>query len=237
MNEKQEHIVSMFNNIAPSYDKANRLLSAGIDLKWRKEACESAFKLYDKDKIEKIVDVACGTGDLILFWKKISQKKKINVLKYIGVDPSIKMLDIAKDKIADCTFINSFADNLQTDNSSVDIISIAYGLRNVVERDKALKEFHNKLKDNGLIVILEFMKDDHKNILKPIKNFYLNKILPILGYIMSKDKKAYKYLPESIQNFVTLDELKKELIALNFKIEVEKNFSNNISSLLIARKL
>jgi len=72
--QKQEKIVSMFNNIAPTYDRANRVLSMGIDKSWRTKACKKAFELYGKTSIDKIVDVACGTGDMILFWKEIANK-------------------------------------------------------------------------------------------------------------------------------------------------------------------
>ena len=72
--EKQEKIVSMFNNIAPTYDKANRVLSMGIDKSWRDKACNKTFELYGKKEIEKIVDVACGTGDMIIFWKQNAGK-------------------------------------------------------------------------------------------------------------------------------------------------------------------
>ena len=77
--EKQEKIVSMFNNIAPTYDKANRVLSMGIDKSWRDKACNKTFELYGKKTIEKIVDVACGTGDMILFWKKVANENNIDL--------------------------------------------------------------------------------------------------------------------------------------------------------------
>ena len=81
---KQEKIVSMFNDIAGTYDVANRVLSMGIDKSWRNKACNLAFNFYGKKDIEKIVDVACGTGDMILFWKKVAALNAINIQNIVG---------------------------------------------------------------------------------------------------------------------------------------------------------
>ena len=94
--EKQEKIVSMFNDIAGTYDIANRVLSMGIDKSWRNKACNKTFELYGKKTIEKIVDVACGTGDMILFWKKVAAENNIDLQNIIGVDPSVGMMEVGK---------------------------------------------------------------------------------------------------------------------------------------------
>jgi len=87
---KQEKIVSMFNDIAGTYDVANRVLSMGIDKSWRNKACNKTFDFYGKDKIEKIVDVACGTGDMIQHWKKIAKENSIEIQNIVGIDPSVE---------------------------------------------------------------------------------------------------------------------------------------------------
>ena len=94
--EKQEKIVSMFNDIAGTYDVANRVLSMGIDKSWRNKACNLAFNFYGKKSIEKIVDVACGTGDMILFWKKVANENSIDLQNIVGVDPSVGMMEVGK---------------------------------------------------------------------------------------------------------------------------------------------
>ena len=104
---KQEKIVSMFNDIAGTYDIANRVLSMGIDKSWRNKACNLAYKFYGKNEIERIVDVACGTGDMIEFWKKIATSNGINLQNIVGVDPSVGMMDVAREKLPEVQFIEA----------------------------------------------------------------------------------------------------------------------------------
>lgn len=235
--EKQEKIVSMFNDIAPTYDTANRVLSMGIDISWRNKACNKAFELYNKKSIEKIVDVACGTGDMILFWKQNAQKKSIALKNIVGVDPSVGMMEVAKKKLPEVEFIEAFATSMPLDDNSADIISISYGIRNVVERQKAFLEFARVLKKDGLVVISEFTKNPKENIFDYITDFYMNKILPIVGGIISKNKEAYEYLPNSIDDFLTTKNLQEELKNAGLEPIYTKSFSMKISTLIIAKKL
>ena len=234
---KQEKIVSMFDDIAPTYDTANRVMSMGVDISWRKKACDLSFEFYKKDSIEKIVDVACGTGDMMGFWQKQAQKAGIEIKKLIGVDPSVGMVDVAKEKFPDFEYHISKATQIPLEDSSADILSITYGIRNVVQRQEAFYEFNRVLKKDGLVVILEFMKDENKNILKKIRDFYMHKILPYVGGMISKNLEAYTYLPDSIENFVTIQGMQEELKKAGFEIIYTKSFSMDISTLLIARKL
>jgi len=234
---KQEKIVSMFDDIAPTYDTANRIMSMGVDISWRKKACDLSFEFYKKDSIEKIVDVACGTGDMMGFWQKQAQKVGIEIKKLIGVDPSVGMVDVAKEKFPDFEYHISKATQIPLEDSSADILSITYGIRNVVQRQEAFYEFNRVLKKDGLVVILEFMKDENKNILKKIRDFYMHKILPYVGGMISKNLEAYTYLPDSIENFVTIQGMQEELKKAGFEIIYTKSFSMDISTLLIARKL
>lgn len=233
--QKQEKIVQMFNEIAPSYDKANRILSFGIDITWRKRACNYVLKNYDKTDLN-IIDVACGTADMINIWQQEALKLDKKISKIIGIDPSEGMLEIAKEKYKKVTFIKAFAQDLPLENESADIMSISYGLRNVVERKKALKEFFRVLKKDGLLLILEFSKQEKKGFLSFFRDFYLKNILPILGGFLSKNKSAYEYLPNSIDHFLSEQELAKELQEIGFKIVKINNFSFGISSMFVAKK-
>ena len=96
--EKQEKIVEMFDDIAPTYDRANRVLSMGIDKTWRKKGCDLAYKLYGEKEVELILDIACGTGDMMNYWMRRASKQDINVKKILGVDPSNGMVDVAREK-------------------------------------------------------------------------------------------------------------------------------------------
>ncbi len=234
-NNKQQKIVQMFDDIAGTYDTANRVLSMGIDIQWRKTACDETFARYSKP-IELIVDVACGTGDMMGYWAKQAKKAGREIGKILGVDPSVGMTDVGKQKFPEFEFVISEATVLPLGNESADILSISYGIRNVVKRQEAFSEFARVVKTGGYVVILEFTKDDKKGLLFGIKDFYMNKILPKIGGFISKNKEAYEYLPNSIEGFLTSSMLQKELDIAGFETEFVKSFSMDISTLVIAKK-
>jgi len=234
--QKQEKIVSMFDDIAPTYDTANRVMSMGVDISWRKKACDLSFDFYGKKEIDRITDVACGTGDMMGFWQKQAQKAGVEIKELVGVDPSVGMLEVAKEKFPEFTYHTAKATQIPLEDSSSDILSITYGIRNVVERQEAFYEFNRVLKQGGLVVILEFMKDENKNILKKIRDVYLHKILPYVGGLISKNLEAYTYLPNSIENFVTIQGMHAELEKAGFDILYTQSFSMDISTLIIAKK-
>lgn len=228
---KQKKIVEMFDLIAPSYDLANRILSFGIDISWRKEGCRRVVERLGKTQNLKVLDVACGTGDMILHWQNYLKN-----CEFIGIDPSKKMLEVAQDKVKDCAFIQAQAQELPMEDGSVDVISIAYGLRNVCEYPLALKEFHRVLKKGGVLLILEFMRNPNPSFFDLAGLFYTQKILPLLGGWISKNKQAYMYLPNSIEEFVSVDELKIELEKRGFVDIFAKSYHAKISSIFLASK-
>lgn len=231
---KQQKIVAMFDEIASNYDLANRILSFGIDTKWRKEACENALKLCDKKSLD-ILDIACGTGDMIAQWIK-NAESKIDSIR--GIDPSSEMLKIARQKLPPSVILqNGEAKDLCVSAQSADILSIAYGLRNVVEVDLALSEFHRVLRKNGILVILEFSKKDNENIFDKIARFYTKRILPYIGGFISRNYKAYKYLPDSVDDFLSLEQIALKLRNLGFEMKVSKRYFGNVCSLIIAQKV
>ena len=232
---KQQKIVQMFDDIAGTYDTANRVLSMGIDIQWRKKACDETFARYTKP-IELIVDVACGTGDMMGYWAKQAKKANRAIGKILGIDPSVGMTDVGKQKFPEFEFVISEATQLPLGNEIADILSISYGIRNVVKRQEAFVEFARVLKTGGYVVILEFTKDDKKGLLFGIKDFYMNKVLPKIGGFISKNKEAYEYLPSSIEGFLTSSMLQKELDVAGFETEFVKSFSMDISTLVIAKK-
>ena len=234
--QKQEKIVSMFDEIAPTYDTANRVMSMGVDKSWRRKACDLSYEFYGKEFIDKIVDVACGTGDMMDFWDKRAEKSNVGVREIVGVDPSVGMVDVARIKYPTFHYHIAPATEIPLEDSSADILSITYGIRNVVEREEALKEFNRVLKQGGLVVILEFMKNENPSALGKVMNFYTNKILPKVGGAISKNLEAYEYLPNSIENFSTVENMQNELEAAGFEMLYTKSFSMDISTLLIARK-
>ncbi len=237
MDTRQSDIVTMFNQIAKTYDLANRILSMGIDKLWRKKACNLAFSFYDKQHIEKIVDVACGTGDLMIDWQIVANDNGIIVDKIVGIDPSVGMMEVGKTKIKDGEFIEAGAENLPLDDSSADIISISYGIRNVVKRKEGLEEFARVLKPNGLVVILEFTRNDKNDFASKITHFYMHTIMPVIGGLISGSRDAYIYLPESIESFISTKEMIQELKDVGLEPIFVKGYSLDMSTTFIARKI
>ncbi|QOR62314.1 bifunctional demethylmenaquinone methyltransferase/2-methoxy-6-polyprenyl-1,4-benzoquinol methylase UbiE [Sulfurovum sp. ST-21] len=235
--QKQEKIVEMFDNIAETYDLANRVLSMGIDIQWRKKGCDKAFEILKKKELEQITDVATGTGDLLIYWKEQAQKNGIEIEKYVGIDPSVGMLEVAKKKVDFANFIEGKAQELPIGNQSTNVISISYGIRNVVDRVEALQEFHRALKPGGIVVILEFTKQDRSGLIDKVVDFGMKKVLPRIGGLISKNYEAYKYLPDSIEEFLTTEMLSQELEEAGFEMKYTKSFSMGISTLLVAQKI
>lgn len=226
----------MFDNIAPTYDTANRVMSMGVDRTWRKKACDMAFGYYGQDTIDTIVDVACGTGDMMGYWKRQGEVRGVALGRIVGVDPSEGMVDVARKKFPAFSYHISKATEIPLKDAEADILSITYGIRNVVERQAALAEFNRVLKPGGLVVILEFMKNEHPSLLGKVRDFYMNRILPKIGGFISKNLEAYEYLPNSIEGFLTVSKMEEELEAAGFEMLFTKSFSMDISTLLIARK-
>jgi demethylmenaquinone methyltransferase / 2-methoxy-6-polyprenyl-1,4-benzoquinol methylase len=235
--EKQEDIIKMFNGIAKTYDLANRILSMGIDKLWRKKACNLAFSFYGKSKLDKIVDVACGTGDLMIDWENVAKSNGIEITDIVGVDPSVGMMEVGKTKIPHRTFIEAGAQSMPIESQSADFISISYGIRNVVQRKEGLQEFARVLKKDGFCIILEFTKNDKNNLGAKISKFYMNYLMPHIGGLISKDKDAYTYLPESIENFITTKQMCEELKEVGLEPIFVKGYSLDMSTTFIARKI
>jgi len=186
----------MFNNIAHRYDFLNHFLSLGIDKIWRKKAI---LKLK-ASKTHKILDIATGTGDLAL------AALRLNPTEIIGIDISEEMLNYAKIKIARAgksdiiKFEKGDSEQINYSDNTFDAAIVAFGVRNFENLQKGINEIHRVLVPGAKFVVLEFSRP--RNLLiRMIYNFYFFKILPFFGSFFSKDKRAYSYLPESVNAF------------------------------------
>ncbi|TQR60863.1 bifunctional demethylmenaquinone methyltransferase/2-methoxy-6-polyprenyl-1,4-benzoquinol methylase UbiE [Campylobacter troglodytis] len=233
--QKQEQIVELFDQIAPTYDKLNRILSFGVDTSWRVAGIRGVLERMSAQSLD-ILDIACGTGDMLGLWTRLCAQFNKELQSLRGIDPSSAMLELAKQKFPQCEFIKAEAANLPIDNETADIISISYGLRNVIERQKALSEFFRVLKKGGFLLILEFTKREKGGLLKWCRDFYLSRILPKIGKFISKNQVAYEYLPSSIEGFLSKEELARELEEAGFFVVELKSFSLDISTAFIATK-
>jgi len=163
------------------------------------------------------------------WWRK---KLIIESFKFINKE----MLNITQKKFPDIEFIQNYATELLFDNDNFDVVSISFGIRNVIETQKAMDKFYRILKRKGILLILEFTKSDKKNKFRNCVDFYTEKLSTIIGGFLSKNQKAYKYLPDSIQNFYTQDELCKMLEKTCFEIKKIKSFNFAQVSMFIAQK-
>ena len=207
--DNQEDIIKMFNDIAKTYDLANRVLSMGIDKTWRKKACNMAFNFYGSTHIDRIVDVACGTGDLMIDWENVASTNGIEIDEIIGVDPSVGMMEVGKTKIPHRTFVEAGAESMPLEDETADFISISYG----------------------------FTKNDKDDFPAKLTKFYMNNLMPHIGGLVSKNKDAYTYLPESIEAFITTKQMCEELKSVGLEPIFVKGYSMDMSTTFIARKL
>ncbi|SHN50500.1 ubiquinone/menaquinone biosynthesis methyltransferase [Desulfovibrio litoralis] len=217
-------INSMFGRIANSYDFLNHALSLGVDLYWRKVLVNELLKDFDLDKKDtlKVLDLATGTFDVALSLYRNTLKYQSLKLNIAAIDLCTPMLIAGKNKLlknkAESKIFPLTANgvSLPLADNSMDLACVSFGIRNISPREASLEEFFRVLKPGGKLCILEF-GSAKKPIWGGFYNFYLNKILPKVGAIVSGDKTAYQYLAESIKAFPLADELKSEISKANFK--------------------
>ena len=197
----------MFNDIAPRYDFLNRLLSFRRDKAWRKCAIKKAQ--IEPDMF--VLDLACGTGDFMAEINKQNPKAKI-----IGGDFSINMLKKAVEKLPANSFAAADAHNLPFKDEVFHRITMAFGFRNVTDKPKALKDLFRVLKNKGRICILEFSEPENRAF-GALYKFYFKNILPFIGGLVSGNKNAYKYLPDSVYKFPKRPEYDKMIKNAGFK--------------------
>lgn len=212
---KKKQVEQMFDTISDGYDNLNRVISLGSDMKWKKKI----VALLKKKKPTKVLDVATGTGDLAIM---ISEIKSAEI---IGVDISEGMLKVGRKKVESknlsdrISLIQADSENLPFEDHNFDVITVAYGIRNFENLEKGLSEMYRVLKPGGTFVILETSVPTQFPFKQGYK-FYCNFILPLIGKVFSKDKKAYGYLSESASNFPFGEALNNILTKIGF-IEVE----------------
>jgi demethylmenaquinone methyltransferase/2-methoxy-6-polyprenyl-1,4-benzoquinol methylase len=210
---KAARVNAMFTAIAPSYDLNNRLHSLWRDQAWRRKAVRLAGVRREEDVV---IDVACGTGDLTFAFAQAWPKR------IIGIDFVPKMLEIARAKLESrfehagwrerVEFRPGDAMNLELNDASADVVSIAFGIRNVADPAKALAEFRRILRPGGRLVILEFDLPSSP-ILRRLYQWYFNHVLPRTATWISGDRSgAYKYLPRSVTTFLDRNAMRKLLI-------------------------
>lgn len=193
---KKEQVTQMFDTISGNYDGLNRVISFGVDVKWRKKV----LKMVAETKPETILDIATGTGDLAILMTQTKAKK------VIGLDISEGMLDVGRKKIKAkqlehiIDMVNGDSENMPFPNNHFDAITVSFGIRNFENLELGLSEILRVLKPGGIFVILETSVPE-KTPYKQGYRFYTKHILPRIGKLFSKDNVAYGYLSESASVF------------------------------------
>ncbi len=228
---KKEEVAEMFNNISKKYDFLNHLLSMGIDKLWRKKAIRILKEVHPK----KIIDIATGTGDFAL------EALSLNPEEIIGVDISEGMLKIGEKKMKK-KGVNHIikmkpgdSENLPFEDNYFDGLTVGFGVRNFENLENGLSEMLRVVREGGRLVILEFSKPKIFPV-KQLFGFYSKRIIPFLGEKISKDKRAYAYLPESVEAFPEGEDFKNIMRKLGYKDVKSKRLSGGIATIYYATK-
>ena len=228
---KKEQVAQMFDNISENYDGLNRVISFGIDVKWRKKV----VAIVGENNPKQILDIATGTGDLAIMMADL------NPDRIVGLDISAGMLAIGKQKIAKenlsdkIEMIVGDSENMPFNDNTFDAITVSFGVRNFANLDKGLTEINRVLKPNGKLVILETSVPT-KFPYKQGYRFHSSVILPIVGKLFSKDKVAYSYLSESANSFPFGEEFNNILLKNGFTTATDKPVTFGVASIYTATK-
>ena len=230
--KKSVQVERMFDNIAPAYDQLNHTLSWGIDKSWRKKAI-NWLKPFQP---QRMMDVATGTGDFA-----IQACRVLNPQELIGTDISEGMMNVGRQKVKDAglegriSFAKEDCTALTFPDNRFDAITVAFGVRNFEDLDKGLREMHRVLDTDGKLVILELSEPDWFPM-KQLYALYSKVVIPTLGKLLSKDRSAYTYLPQSIKAFPQGEVMKEIILKAGFREANFKRLTLGICTLYTATK-
>ena len=228
---KKEQVSKMFDTISKEYDGLNRVISFGIDVKWRKKV----VKIIGDTNPDSILDIATGTGDLAI------NLAETNASKIIGLDISKGMLNVGREKIEKLKLSNTIemvygdSEEIPFEDNTFDAITVAFGVRNFENLDKGLAEIYRVLKTGGTFAVLE-TSIPTKTPYKQGYKFYSKNILPLIGKLFSKDKSAYKYLSDSASAFPYGEAFNNILQKIGFIAIENKPQTLGVASIYIAKK-
>ena len=224
LQNKKGLVESVFDKVYNQYDLMNDLMSLGVHRLWKKDL----INMMNPSPNQKLIDVACGTGDIAKFFLNFVSKSS----EITCVDPNKGMIRKGKGKLSEFKKLNwivATAENLPISKNSFDFYTISFGLRNTKDLNKALSEAHRVLKPGGRFLCLEFSKIQNPNLDFLYKNY--SKLIPQIGKIIVGEKEPYKYLIKSIENFVNQNELVNLMRRGGFKKCTYRNLSGGIVSI------
>ena len=224
LQNKKGLVEGVFDQVYDRYDLMNDFMSLGIHRLWK----NSLINMMSPSVNKKLVDVACGTGDIgKLFLDKTNEKSDVT-----SIDPNNKMISQGKNKLSkykNIKWIKAPAEKLPLNDNSFDYYTISFGLRNTKNLDQALSEAYRVLKPGGRYLCLEFSKVQNTNLNLIYKNY--SKLIPIIGKFIVGEKEPYEYLVKSIEQFINQEELIQLMKKHKFQKNSYRNFSNGIVSI------
>lgn len=224
-------VPQMFNAISPRYDAINRVLSLGLDRYWRSRL---AKEIPTTHKL-KVLDLATGTGDVL----RTVLKERPNIFDAVGCDPAIEMLKIATEKLSReahrCKCVVASAEMIPFPDQMFDVITTSFGIRNFSNLPKSLIEMYRTLNGGGKLIILEFSHPTNKMV-RGMHRWYLNRVVPAVGKLLSGHRDAYNYLSQTIESFPQGEALAKLLKEAGFTKIIIKPLSFGVVSLYIGEK-
>ena len=230
LQNKKGLVEGVFDQVNNRYDLMNDFMSLGIHRIWK----NSLINMMSPSVNKKLVDVACGTGDIgKLFLDKTNEKSDVT-----SIDPNKKMISQGKNKLSkykNIEWITAPAEKLPLNDNSYDYYTISFGLRNTKNLDQALSEAYRVLKPGGRYLCLEFSKVQNYNLNLIYKNY--SKLIPIIGQFIVGEKEPYEYLVKSIEQFINQEELIELMKKHKFQKNSYRNFSNGIVSIHIGWKI
>ena len=229
---KTEQVREMFDSIAPAYDFMNRMMTFGIDKLWRLRA----VNMLRRKSPQHILDVATGTGDLAML-----MFKKLRPGRITGIDLSPGMIAVAEKKVAEAgldgaiRFMNEGCRDLPFAPEVFDCITVAYGVRNFEHLDRGYAEMYRVMQRGGTLCVIE-LSTPRSPLVKPFYKFYTRHIIPWVGKAVSRDVRAYSYLPESIAAVPQGEEMLQLISEAGFKNCRCRRFTFGTCSVYLAEK-
>lgn len=230
---KKEQVEQMFDNIAPTYDRLNHILSFNIDKLWRRRV----VRILRKSNPDMVMDMATGTGDLA-----IAMARRIKDVRILGIDLSEEMLAVARQKIESegvsyrIEVKKGDAENLTfVDSETMDAATVAFGVRNFENLEKGLAEIYRTLRTGGKLIVLEF-SIPRNPLVRWVYAQYSHRLLPRIGAMLSKDRQAYDYLPDSVEEFPSPERFAEILRGVGFSDIKARSQSFGIAHIYEATK-
>ena len=233
--EKVEQVEAMFDGIAPTYDFLNHALSMGIDRGWRRKAVEALGKYVPK----RVLDIATGTGDFAILLGKMLKPEHI-----IGADISEGMMEVARRKVAtlsselqgtEISFQKEDCLHLTFPAGSFDAVTVAYGIRNFQDLDAGLSEMYRVLKPGGHLLIVE-LATPPRFPMRQLFWLYAHVVMPFVGWVVSRDSRAYSYLPATMEAFPQGEVMEGILQKAGFASVLWRRFTFGICTMYMAEK-